>query len=200
MTIDDRAEEFWQATNQGGMATSNPYPTVIPSIFGGGDGANPTQQPTGQGVFKGDGVISMGAGGGYTSMRLLLVPYGNGAAGGTFSMQVYRWQPTTGSFYGRKGNNNKLWIPVLLATYNVVLGPAVGVTSSDLTPDCFFANSIICTYGGPLLNVTGATPDNVVYGAGPCAMIVQRVYGARYVQVVFNVGTATGANCLYTKQ
>lgn len=197
MHLDERSDEFWQLTNQGGMATSQTFPTRIPVS------SPPPYAPSGQGLAAaGDGVIRAGALGEYTSRNLLLKPFGTGPTGATFSMNVYALRATTGSFFGYQGHNAYLLIPTLLASYSITLGNLTGVAGTDLGPQYAFAGTITQTFGPTWINTNSLDAVdcfNYSPGASGAGEICLRTMGARLLEVTFQLGTATGANCLYAK-
>ncbi len=197
MHLDERSDEFWQLTNPGGMALSNPFPTRIPRQ------QSPPELNNGQGVIaNGDGVIRAGASGEYASQRFLLKPFGTGGAGGTFSMNVYEWRATAGAFFGPLSQGQvRLWIPTLLANYAITLGNLVGVAGTDLNGSYNFAGTVTQSYGPTTYVSSAITHEGVLYspGAANIAEIVLRILGARFVEVTFQLGTAAAANCLWAK-
>jgi hypothetical protein len=186
--IENRSDTVWQLTNPGGMTTLAYFPLRVPTAnfpltpqtAQGNQNAFP-----GQGVLAaGDGVVEMGGREGQSApMRLLLMPFGQGQPGQSFWVRCFGWTPTTGTFWGGKGNQGPLWLPVLLGTWGVVLGGPLqaGVPNTDLGPQFAFS----------------------VARGGGVGMIVVPAMGFRYVEVTFALGDgvngAAGANALYRK-
>lgn len=144
----------------------------------------------------GDGVLRMGADGEYTCQSVRLKPFGLGGVGGIFTMQVLAWTPDTGHIFGgapyQSVPPNKVWLKSTLATYNVVLGTDAGPFGGDLGTNYNFANAVTLA-SGPAAVVMGAVINDWFFLAGE---IYMPTFGARYLEFLFALGTATGANCL----
>jgi hypothetical protein len=192
MYSSERSDACYGLTHPDGDVTAAVFPTRPPSITAA-DLAKAFQGP----VSARSGVIACGAyDGSETSQRVLLVPLGLGDAGQTFEMRVHLWRPTRG------GARKPLWVPVLTAAYTITLGPWAGVDGSDLDSSHLFASTIVQTFGPDAIGAGEGGLDgsfNLSPGAAGIGLICMRTLGARFVEVTFQLGTATGANCLYAK-
>jgi hypothetical protein len=200
MYASDRSDFFLALTNPGGMATSQTFPVPAPSL------TNPEAIPPGNGVIAtGDGVLNIGTAKGIGNIQcarsVRLVPFGSGGAGTTFQMSIYAWDSTTG-FQWASPNvwADRVWMPLLIGQYSVTLGTTMGPVSGEIDPDYNFAQTITQTFahtdptGGQLEGSAVFSPGNNQIGH-----ILQRVFGCRLLQVIFQLGTATGANCLWKR-
>ena len=196
MYLDERSDQFWAATNPGGNATTNPFPSKIPQVAPG-----PISQAVNGVQVAGDGLIPMGHTGAETSRRVLLIPFGVGASGTTFSMNIYGWRTTSGNLWGTLGGEaHRLWIPCLLGTYSIILGGQTGVAGRDIDTNQNFAGTITQTFSATV-TTGGVLPDDFVNSPGATAIgcISQLAMGFRYLEATFQIGTATSANCLWTR-
>lgn len=196
MYIDERSDQFWVATNPGGNATNNTFPARTPLAAPG-----PIIQPVNGVQAAQDGLIPLGHGGGETSRRVLLVPFGVGASGTTFMMNIYGWKTTSGNLWGTSGGeSNRLWIPVLLSTYSIILGTQTGIIARDINAGQNFAGTITQTFS-PTVTAGGVLPDDFTSSPGSSAIgiISQLTMGMRYLEATFQMGTATSGNCLWTR-
>ena len=196
MYHDERSDEFWSATNPGGMSTATSFPARVPLV-------DPFAIPLANGLqAANDGVVAMGLGGAFAPPRLLLKPFGYGEPTQTFMMQVYHWKATSGNLWlNTGGQQHREWIPSLLAAYTCTLGtvPGIGPPSQGLdVPNIYYFCSAIVQTFGPTV-VAGSFQEDVFTLNGGIVTACIRAMGARRIEVLFaNVSTA-GANCLWGK-
>lgn len=119
----------------------------------------------------GNGVFLVGA------ETVELLPFGSGADNSTFNMRVIGWRQAGG-----------LWVPQILADLSCTLSQAVGIAKSYVINTERFADAITVTTGNAVVDaVTADTPVKAVVG----------VAGYKKVEFIFDLVTATGANCLF---
>lgn len=129
----------------------------------------------------GAGVISNPRVGNEAPDWVQIIPFGDGADNATFDLRVIGWKPTALG----------LWIPSLLAQAACTLSAAVGVNTYEVTASQRFADTIALTQvltdvDSKLSSVTG---DLV-------ASFQVETRGSAFIQITFDLGTATGANAL----
>jgi hypothetical protein len=205
----------WALTNPGGDSTASSFVSRIP--FAAGSPATNAVGGANGIVSSGDGVIAMGSDGGIAPICLQLLGIGVGSTT-TFKTNVYGWCDTPGNFInegggtapaGSYGINQKLWIPLLLATYTWTLGTAAGIAGSDIGTTELFATTVVTTFG-PVYGTGPAQSMQIAYGGGgqiyspgsnAIAMVELLIEGFRFVEVTFNMNSSsTSANCLYRKK
>lgn len=180
----------WQLTNPGGNSTNSgglvaPVPVQT----------RPDKAAVSTGVQAvGDGVVRLGYGGNRTTLQVKLLPYGAGGTGKTFNINVFGWTPT----FSDPGTDAgpalaTVWIPSLLGTYACTTGSATGLTGGDVNASQSFATTITSSF-----SPSTAVDWNLILspGSNSIGMIVQQTFGAMFLEVRFNMGTATSANCL----
>lgn len=137
-----------------------------------------------------NGWLAIGAGGGLTSNGLQLMPFGK-AATGTYVLYVYglRWLAS------RTGDSGKtLWVPYLLASFNVTLGTMAGVDGTPVDSTNVFATTIALIAG------TANVSNEIVSPASNLpAHIMVDTKGSKYIKTVFDLTTATEANALFAR-
>jgi hypothetical protein len=147
------------------------------------DSSFPSKIPTGT-EPSGNGVISFGVG--PVPNNLLLVPYGTGDDDATFDMLIYHWR--------RIGSdpNTLLWIPIPLAQLACTLCTKVGVANRLLVATERFCDTIEVTFGSEDVFIVPASPGGNLIGH-----VVLDWEGGDKLEICFDLGTATAANCLY---
>lgn len=131
-------------------------------------------QPSGAGVL-GDPIVQ-GA-----PQWVQVVPFGDGADDSTFDLQVIGW----------KVSDLGLWVPTILAQAACTLSTAVGVDGYEVTSALRFADTIALTQVRADVDSKVSSPTgNLV------ASFQVETRGCAFIEVTFNLGTATGANAL----
>jgi hypothetical protein len=131
-------------------------------------------QPTGAGVV-GDPVVQ-GA-----PQWIQVIPFGDGADDSTFDLRVIGW----------KVSDLGLWVPTILAQAACTLSTAVGVDTYEATSSQRFADTISLTQVRADVDSKVSSPTgNLV------ASFQVETRGCAFIEVTFNLGTATGANAL----
>lgn len=131
-------------------------------------------QPTGAGVV-GDPVVQ-GA-----PQWIQVIPFGDGADDSTFDLRVIGW----------KVSDLGLWVPTILAQAACTLSTAVGVDTYEVTSSQRFADTISLTQVRADVDSKLSSPTgNLV------ASFQVETRGCAFIEVTFNLGTATGANAL----
>ena len=123
---------------------------------------------------------------------LILLPFGAGADTGTIVINVYLWSPVVNT----DGSSGGIFYPHLSCVLACVLGTRAGIANTAVIDTDLAVKTITATYDGSL----GA--DLIVNAGGgvaatepaPCAIDTT---GATHASVLFDVGTATNANCLW---
>lgn len=131
-------------------------------------------QPTDPGVV-GDPVVQ-GA-----PQWIQVIPFGDGADNSTFDLRVIGW----------KVSDLGLWVPTVLAQAACTLSSAVGVDTYEVTSSQRFADTISLTQVRADVDSKLSSPTgNLV------ASFQVETRGCAFIEVTFNLGTATGANAL----
>ena len=131
-------------------------------------------QPTGAGVV-GDPVVQ-GA-----PQWIQVIPFGDGADNSTFDLRVIGW----------KVSDLGLWVPTMLAQAACTLSTAVGVDTYEVTSSQRFADTISLTHvRADVDSKLSSTTENLV------GSFQVETRGCAFIEVTFNLGTATGANAL----
>ncbi len=131
-------------------------------------------QPTDDGVF-GDPIVQG------TPQYVQVIPFGDGANNSTFDLRVIGW----------KVSGLGLWVPTILAQAACRLSTAVGVDTYEVTASQRFADVITLTQ--VLTNVDSklsSATGNLI------ASFQVETRGSTFIEIAFNLGTATGANAL----
>lgn len=144
------------------------------------DASFPSKAPTGT-VPSGDGVVSDPLAGNAAPEWLQVVPFGDGADNSTFDLRVIGWKPTPLG----------LWVPTILAQAACALSAAVGVNSYEVTASQRFADTISLTLVQANVDSKVSSPVNDTPGS-----FQVQTRGSVLVEVIFDLGTATGANAL----
>jgi len=131
--------------------------------------------PTGAGVLQ-DPVV-----GDKTPEWIQVVPFGDGADNSTFDLRVIGWKPTPLG----------LWIPTTLAQAACTLSAAVGVAATEVLNTQRFADTIALTQVQANVDSKLSSPAN-----DTIASFQVQSRGSVYVEVIFDLGSATGANAL----
>jgi hypothetical protein len=129
-----------------------------------------------------DGVLStIGPRDNPVSHNMLIVyPFGSGADNSTFDVRALGWRKT----------KNGLWVPSTLCEFNCILSAQVGVAGADVVATERFADTI----GSPTVGIGQPFSQSSDVAAGFMEIPVE---GHSKVEVLFDLGTATGANALY---
>lgn len=131
-------------------------------------------QPSGDGVV-GDPIVQ-GA-----PQYIQVIPFGDGADDSTFDLRVIGW----------KVSDLGLWVPTILAQAACTLSTAVGVNTYEATASQRFADTISLTQVRADVDSKLSSPTgNLV------ASFQVETRGCAFIEVTFNLGTATGANAL----
>jgi hypothetical protein len=110
-----------------------------------------------------------------------IIPFGDGADNATFDLRVIGWKPTTLG----------LWVPTILAQAACTLSAAVGENGYEVTASQRFADTITLT------QVQANVDSKVSSPTGDLVASFQvQTRGATLIEVIFDTGTATGANAL----
>ena len=172
----------WQLTHPTGHVTTPAFPQRVPTTT-----APPLVSVGVAGV--GDGVIEFGDAGDYSPRGFILLPFGAGKPGDTFSLAVYGWQATPGNLGGQ--GQLALWVPTLLSAAVRVLGTLTGVDGSDVAGNLVFASRIAVTAG--FGQATSSLPGNA-------ALLTVPTLGNRYLEVTYaSAGNVNSMNALYRK-
>lgn len=111
-----------------------------------------------------------------------VIPFGDGADNATFDLRVIGW----------KVSDLGLWVPTILAQAACILSSTVGSNTFEVTASQRFADTITLT------QVIASSVDSKL--SSPTGELVAsfqvETRGCVYVEVTFNLGTATGANAL----
>lgn len=111
---------------------------------------------------------------------LFLIPYGTGADNATITgVRVLGWQKIS-----------TLWVPTAICTFAGTLSTIVGVSGAAVTDTERFCDTITLTNG------IGVVLTSLADNTGISAIEVG-IDGFDLVEVIFDLGTATAANCLY---
>lgn len=131
--------------------------------------------PTGAGVVN-DPIVGQGA-----PDWVQVIPFGDGADNATFDLRVIGW----------KVSDLGLWVPTVLAQAACTLSAAVGVNTYEVTASQRFADTITLTQ--VLTNVDSkiSSPTGDLVGS-----FQVQTRGCVLVEIIFDLGTATGANAL----
>ncbi len=141
------------------------------------DSAFPSRVPTTTEPV-GEGVIDLRQ---QTPVNLALLFYGTGADNATFDARVIGWQKVGG-----------LWVPVTLLQAACTLSAAVGVALAEVTNSERFADTItLSLIASSGVDAWAKSPTNDTIG-----MALADVVGMAKAEVIFDLGTATGANAL----
>lgn len=131
-------------------------------------------QPSGAGVV-GDPIVQ-GA-----PQWIQVIPYGEGADDSTFDLRIIGW----------KVSDLGLWVPTILAQAACTLSSAVGVDTYEVTSSLRFADTISLTQVRADVDSKLSSPTgNLV------ASFQVETRGSAFIEVIFDLGTATGANAL----
>lgn len=131
-------------------------------------------QPTGDGVV-GDPIVQ-GA-----PQYIQVIPFGDGADDSTFDLRVIGW----------KVSDLGLWVPTILAQAACTLSTAVGVDTYEVTSSQRFADTISLTQVRADVDSKLSSPTGNLVGS-----FQVETRGSAFIEVTFNLGTATGANAL----
>ena len=131
-------------------------------------------QPTGDGVV-GDPIVQ-GA-----PQYIQVIPFGDGADDSTFDLRVIGW----------KVSDLGLWVPTILAQAACTLSTAVGVNTYEVTASQRFADTISLTQVRADVDSKLSSPTGNLI-----ASFQVETRGCAFIEVTFNLGTATGANAL----
>lgn len=160
--------------------TSTSFVAKIPTVT----------EPKGDvGTATGASVIELGNYGGTTQNGVLACFYGVGSNDNTFSARLIGWRSI-----GENAVSTMLWIPVLLAEYQVTLSSTYpGIASKTIIATEFFADTITLTYGNANVSEEIVSPTT---NAG-IAHVVADLKGFQKLEFTFNTGSsATDCNAL----
>jgi hypothetical protein len=183
MTIETPSHELVAVASANLTATS--FTTLVPKT------ATPNVT-----VTAGSGVVALGVGGATASSALLVVPYGVGSDGNTFSMSVYGW-----NFVRHRTVNGgaALWVPVLLCTFTACTLESTlpGVAGTELGATQLFCSTMTLGVGNSGTSVEVVAPGA---SANQIAHALIDAKGFRFVEFAFNTGSsATSCNALVAR-
>ena len=144
------------------------------------DATFPSKVPTAT-APSGDGVVSDPVAGGLAPEWLQVVPFGDGADNATYDLRVIGWKPTPLG----------LWVPTILAQAACTLSTAVGVNGYEVTASQRFVDTITLTQVQANVDSKLSSPVNDTPGS-----FQVQTRGSVLVEVIFDMGTATGGNAL----
>lgn len=130
--------------------------------------------PTGDGVI-GDPIVQ-GA-----PSWVQIIPFGDGADNATFDLRVIGW----------KVSDLGLWVPTILAQAACTLSAAVGVASTEVLATQRFTDTITLTQVQANVDSKLSSPTGDLV-----ASFQVETRGSALIEVIFDLGTATGANAL----
>jgi hypothetical protein len=110
-----------------------------------------------------------------------VIPFGDGADNSTFDLRVIGW----------KVSDLGLWVPTILAQAACTLSTAVGVNTYEVTGSQRFADTITLTQVQANVDSKVSSPTN-----NSVASFQVQTRGSTFIEITFNLGTATGANAL----
>ena len=131
-------------------------------------------QPSGAGVV-GDPIVQG------SPEWIQVVPFGDGADNSTFDLRVIGW----------KVSDLGLWIPTVLAQAACTLSAAVGVDTYEVTSSQRFAGTIVLTQVQANVDSKVSSPTGDLVGS-----FQVQTRGSAFIEITFDLGTATGANAL----
>jgi hypothetical protein len=144
------------------------------------DATFPSRVPTGT-APSGAGVVEDPIAGNASPEWLQVVPFGDGADNATFDLRVIGWKPT----------DLGLWVPTILAQAACSLSAAVGANGFEVTASQRFADTISLTLVQANVDSKVSSPVNDTPGS-----FQVQTRGSVLIEVIFDLGTATGANAL----
>lgn len=112
---------------------------------------------------------------------LRVIPFGDGADNSTFDLRVIAWDV---SHLG-------LWVPTILAQAACTLSAAVGANGFEVTSSQRFADTITLTQVQANVDSKLSSPLGDLIGS-----FQVQTRGATLIEIIFDLGTATGANAL----
>jgi hypothetical protein len=130
---------------------------------------------------SGTGVVSNPKVGNEAPNWVQIIPFGEGADNSTFDLRVIGWKPSSLG----------LWVPTILAQAACTLSAAVGVAGYEVIDTQRFADTIALTQ---VLTSVDSKLSSV--GSDLVASFQVETRGCAFIQVTFDLGTATGANAL----
>ena len=147
-------------------ATDSSFPAFAPTAT----------QPSGAGVLAPPGA-------GWAPVRLIVVPFGAGADDSTFDIKVVGWRECAG-----------LWVPCTLFEATATLSAAVGVAGTGVLAAERFADTVSDPVAGK--GTKGADCLILTPADDTPAQVILDARGSQFIQILFDLGTATGANAL----
>ncbi len=151
------------------------------------------------GVFRaGAGPAGM-VGGGECPWALVLMPFGEGAPGASFSFRVFAWREV----FPNADPNRITWLPFPLVEVFCTLSANGGPPNQGGTFDHYIndreytCDFLSLTYGS--LGMTGILSSPPQAGTGLTAYLVAELFGARMFSFDFQLSDANvGMNCLWS--
>lgn len=142
---------------------------------------------------SGSGVIDLGGYGMANQNGVLLLPFGTGSDGNTFSLRVLAWHWIVDPLITKA--KPTLFVPFLLCELSVTLSSGnPGVAGSILGSTQYFAKSISLTTGNANVSAETLSPA----ASGVLAHATADMKGAQMLEVIFSTGSsATDCNALY---
>lgn len=152
--------------------------------------AAPAAAPPASGVLLLPGTPEGGA----QNCGIIIQPYGTGADNATFNMKVYGWRRTVAQ--NRPGTTS-LWVANLYGSFTgLTLSASLpGVAGTNLAATKLFVDAITQVY--PV--ETGVTCQTISPGGDDPASIRMSLIGDQYLEIVFDLVTATAANALVAR-
>jgi hypothetical protein len=142
---------------------------------------------------SGAGVLDLGGFGVANQNGVMLVPFGTGSDGDTFSLRVLAWHWISDPTITKAVTT--LWVPALLCELSVTLSSGnPGVAGTILGSSNYFAKSISLTTGNANVSTETVSPAT----SGVLAHATVDMKGAQMLEVIFTTGSsATDCNALY---
>lgn len=137
-----------------------------------------TTEPTGTGI------VTLSRVNGRVHDNVLLVFFGTDANNETFDARVTGWSKV-----------GTLWVPVVLAEFECILGAGVGVSGASVADTDFFVDTIAIDaafsgLSGTAVQVCSPTGDQVAH-------VLMDMKGFAKMEVEFDLTGGASANCLY---
>lgn len=138
---------------------------------------------------SGEGILTWGSNGMLAPNRILLLPYGDGAPGATFSMRLYYWN------HVGEDAATWVWVPLVLTEFVCTIDDIPGPDGNHLILDserfCSGLSAIAGSFGkdGDIITTTGFP-----------AMALVGVPGARLCALDFQqISANVSMNCLWAR-
>lgn len=164
--------------------TSSSFVAKIPTVTVPADDAA---------TATGQASVEMRNGGAFTQNGLVILPYGTGSNGNTFSMRVVGWRQ-----FGTDPHT-LLWLPTTLAEFLCTLDSAIlGIAGKTIVATEYFCGTIaiVGTSGNPNVSCEIVSPAV----SGSMAHVVVDTKGFEKIELSFSTGSsATDCNALFSQ-